>query len=155
VVAGDSVAGEAQQGTREVRTLIREVAEEGVTVFVSSHLLTEVEQVCTHAAVLSRGRLVADGEVEQLRRSVASRIVVRTPDAAPAMATLTRLGFAGVMHDVAADGAVRAVAGAVPVEQACAALVADAVRVQGLSVDRPSLEDAFVALTGEGFDVAG
>ncbi len=131
---------------------MRELATEGTTVFVSSHLLAEVEQICTHAAVLSCGRLVADGEVESLRSSVSSRLVVMTPDAAVAAGTLTGLGFVDVVH---ADGTVSAAVGPVEADVACAALVRDGVRVRGLTVERPSLEEAFVALTGEGFDVAG
>ncbi len=152
LVLDEPTNGLDPQGTREVRTLVRELAAEGTTVFVSSHLLAEVEQICTHAAVLSRGRLVADGEVEQLRAAVSSRLVVTTPDVDQAAGTLARLGYADVVH---LDHTVSAVAGEVPVEQACAELVADGVRVRGLAVERPSLEDAFVALTGEGFDVAG
>jgi ABC-2 type transport system ATP-binding protein len=49
------------QGTREIRLLIRSLADDGVTVFVSSHLLAEIEQMCTHVAVMSAGRLVAQG----------------------------------------------------------------------------------------------
>jgi ABC-2 type transport system ATP-binding protein len=152
LVLDEPTNGLDPQGTREVRSLVRELAAEGTTVFVSSHLLAEVEQICTHAAVLSRGRLVADGEVERLRAAVSSRLVVSTPDAVTAAATLVRLGFTDVQH---VDHTVSAAAGTVPVEQACAELVGDGVRVQGLAVERPSLEDAFVALTGEGFDVAG
>jgi ABC-2 type transport system ATP-binding protein len=152
LVLDEPTNGLDPQGTREVRTLVRELASEGTTVFVSSHLLAEVEQICTHAAVLSRGRLVADGEVQTLRSSVSSRLVVTTPDAGAARGTLTRLGFTDVVQ---ADGSISAVAGMVEADVACAALVQDGVRVRGLAVERPSLEEAFVALTGEGFDVAG
>ena len=54
------------QGTREVRTLVREVAAEGATVFVSSHLLSEIEQMCTHVGVMSHGRLVFQGSLDDL-----------------------------------------------------------------------------------------
>jgi ABC-2 type transport system ATP-binding protein len=152
LVLDEPTNGLDPQGTREVRTLVRELAHEGTTVFVSSHLLAEVEQICTHAAVLSRGRLVADGEVERLRAAVSSRLVVTTPDTDLGATTLDRLGFADVVR---LDHTVSAPVGPVEVERACAELVAAGVRVQGLVVERPSLEDAFVALTGEGFDVAG
>ncbi len=152
LVLDEPTNGLDPQGTREIRHLVRELAAEGTTVFLSSHLLAEVEQVCTHAAVLSRGRLVADGEVQSLRASVSSRLVVTTPDASRAARALQRLGFAEVL---AADGVVSAAAGTTEADVACAALVHDGVRVRGLAVERPSLEEAFVALTGEGFDVAG
>ncbi|MDA0638593.1 ATP-binding cassette domain-containing protein, partial [Nonomuraea sp. MCN248] len=54
------------QGTREVRALVKEIAAGGTTVFVSSHLLAEVEQMCTHAAIMRAGRLVADGTIASL-----------------------------------------------------------------------------------------
>ena len=150
LVLDEPTNGLDPQGTREIRSLIRTVAQEGATVFLSSHLLAEVEQVCSHAAVLSQGRLVAVGSVDSLRAAAAGRLTVRTPDPSVAVATLRRLGVA----DVSADGDhVTAAADGVPPEVACAALVADGVRVQALAVERPSLEEAFVALTGEGFDV--
>jgi ABC-2 type transport system ATP-binding protein len=152
LVLDEPTNGLDPQGTREVRSLVRELAAEGTTVFLSSHLLAEVEQVCTHAAVLTRGRLVADGEVSSLRASVSSRLTVTTPDASTAAETLRHLGFDDIQRS---DGVVSAMAGAVEADVACAALVADGVRVRGLAVERPSLEEAFVALTGEGFDVAG
>lgn len=54
------------QGMREIRSLVRELAAEGTTVFLSSHLLDEIEQVCTHAAVMARGRLIVEGPVADL-----------------------------------------------------------------------------------------
>jgi len=150
LVLDEPTNGLDPQGTREIRSLVRAVADEGSTVFLSSHLLAEVEQVCTHAAVLSHGKLVAVGTVESLRTAAAGHLVVRTPDVGLAVTTLRGLGI----PDVSADGdQVTAAADSVPPEVACAALVADGVRVQALAVQRPSLEEAFVALTGEGFDV--
>ena len=151
LVLDEPTNGLDPQGTREIRSLVRSVAEEGSTVFLSSHLLAEVEQVCSHVAVLSHGKRVAAGTVDSLRAGIAGHLMVRTPDAGTAAATLRRLGVAGV---TAAGDLVTGAAESVPPEVACAALVADGVRVQELSVQRPSLEEAFVALTGEGFDVA-
>jgi ABC-type multidrug transport system ATPase subunit len=148
------------QGTREVRSLIRSLADEGTTVFVSSHLLAEIEQLCTHVAVMSAGRLVAQGTLDALRAEGTSRVRVRTP--APAAA---RRGLAGLGLDPDAvegadpddrDAVVTAdlvVPGLLP-ESVTRALVAEGVRVRGLVVDGSSLEERFVALTGEGFDVA-
>ena len=55
------------QGTREVRALIRQIAADGTTVFVSSHLLAEVEQICSHVGVMRAGELVFQGTLEELR----------------------------------------------------------------------------------------
>lgn len=139
------------QGTREIRALVRELASEGATVFLSSHLLAEVEQVCTHAAVLSQGRLVTQGTVGEIRESLRPRLVITTPDAELAADVLRGLE----VTEISADGEqVSCEPGSVPAEQACRDLVLAGVRVRGLATERPSLEDAFVALTGEGFDVA-
>jgi len=155
LVLDEPTNGLDPQGTREIRSLIRSVADDGATVFLSSHLLAEVEQVCTHAAVLSHGKLVANGTVDSLRAAAAGRLVVITPDADLAIATLRRVGIAEVSAEVSALGdTVSGLAGSVLPEDVCAALVADGVRVRSLAVQRPSLEEAFVALTGEGFDVA-
>jgi ABC-type multidrug transport system ATPase subunit len=140
------------QGTREVRALIRRLAGDGATVFVSSHLLTEVEQLCSHVAVMRAGRLVASGSLDELRTTGGREAVLLTPDADAAAAVLTGLG----LHPSIAGETVTAQlsAGDTP-EALVSALVAAGVRVRGFQVASPSLEDRFVALTGEGFDVAG
>ncbi|MGI5251858.1 ABC transporter ATP-binding protein [Actinacidiphila glaucinigra] len=155
LVLDEPTNGLDPQGMREIRSLVRELAADGTTVFLSSHLLDEIEQVCTHAAVMSRGRLITQGPVEAL--SSAGRLVVITPDPAEAVRVLKEQGVTGL----AADG--DRVTGELPQDPAAlpeladlnAALVAAGVRVRGFGVERASLEDAFVALTGEGFDVAG
>ncbi|WP_431944598.1 ABC transporter ATP-binding protein [Actinacidiphila sp. bgisy167] len=155
LVLDEPTNGLDPQGMREIRSLVRELAADGATVFLSSHLLDEVEQVCTHAAVMSRGRLITQGTVEAL--SSARRLVVTTPDPAEAVRVLKERGVTGL----AADG--DRVTGELPQDPAAlpelaelnAALVGAGVRVRGFGIERTSLEDAFVALTGEGFDVAG
>jgi ABC-2 type transport system ATP-binding protein len=131
--------------------LIRELADDGTTIFTSTHLLAEVEQVCTHAAVMSRGRIVRQSTMAELRSELRPRLVVRTPDLEQATKTLTSLGVTDVRRmDETVDGD----AGELPIDKLAAALVAADVRIHGFTLEHPSLEDAFVALTGEGFDVA-
>lgn len=139
------------QGTREVRALVKEIAADGTTVFVSSHLLAEVEQMCTHAAIMRTGRLVAQGTIASLNGGLATRIRIETPDVADAARVLRGLGLTEVRSgaDVSAD-----LGGHAP-ERVNAELVAQGVAVRGLAVVRPSLEEVFVGLTGEGFDVDG
>ncbi|WP_405913114.1 ABC transporter ATP-binding protein [Streptomyces sp. NBC_00963] len=152
LVLDEPTNGLDPQGMREIRTLVRELADEGTTVFLSSHLLDEIEQVCTHAAVMARGTLLAQGRVADL--ATRGRLAVGTPDPAVAARVLKELGITGV--DVTGDR----VTGDVPsaetdVADLNTALVREGVRVRSFGVERASLEDAFVALTGEGFDVAG
>ncbi len=138
------------QGTREVRSLVREVAAEGATVLVSSHLLSEIEQVCTHLGVMSHGRLVFSGPKAQLWAATGLRVRVQTPDPGDAARIMSRLGTAE--PEIAADTVSADLRTAVP-EELTAALVGEGVRVRQLIVERPVLEDLFVSLTGEGFDV--
>jgi len=151
LVLDEPTNGLDPQGTREVRALIRQLAEDGTTVFTSTHLLAEVEQVCTHAAVMSRGRLVRQSTVPELRSELRPRLVVRTPDLDQAEATLARLGVTELRRQ---DGTVDGDPGERPIEEYAASLVGERVRIHGFGLERPSLEEAFVALTGEGFDVA-
>ena len=150
LVLDEPTNGLDPQGTREVRVLIRELAASGATVFVSSHLLTEVEQVCSHVGVMRGGRLVAQGSLDQLRAAAVPQVRVETPDAAQAVEVLARLGL-----DVPARQAdvVRAPMGGLAPEELSKALVEAGVRLRGFGVERPDLEDVYVELTGSGFDV--
>lgn len=152
LVLDEPTNGLDPQGMREIRALVRELATDGTTVFLSSHLLDEIEQVCTHVAVMARGRLLTQGPVAELAAGARGRLVVTTPDPTDAARVLKEQGLA----DVVADGdRVSAEPPARDLAEVNAALVTAGVRVRGFGVERASLEDAFVALTGEGFDVAG
>jgi ABC-2 type transport system ATP-binding protein len=157
LVLDEPTNGLDPQGTREVRSLVRSLAAEGTTVFVSSHLLAEVEQICTHAAVMSAGKLVAQGTVDELRQVGLAHVKVQTPDTEDARRVLQRLGLAPEVLNPNNDGGstVRAPLAdhAVEPESIVAALVAEGVRVRGFTVESSSLEERFVALTGEGFDI--
>ncbi|MFF8960574.1 ABC transporter ATP-binding protein [Streptomyces sp. NPDC014894] len=160
LVLDEPTNGLDPQGMREIRALVRELAAEGTTVFLSSHLLDEIEQVCTHAAVMARGRLLVQGPVAELAAGARGRLTVVTPDTGDAARLLKELGVTGVSVEDDADGGVGRVTAEPPGEgtelsDLNAALVRGGVRVRGFGVERASLEDAFVALTGEGFDVAG
>jgi ABC-2 type transport system ATP-binding protein len=121
-------------------------------VFVSSHLLAEVEQVCSHVGVMRAGRLVFQGELAELRRTGAARVRVETGDPAAAATVLRQLG----LPDPQVTGAeVSAQLGDLQVEKICADLVHAGIGVRGLAVEAPSLEELFVGLTGEGYDVNG
>lgn len=178
LVLDEPTNGLDPQGTREVRSLVRSLAADGATVFVSSHLLAEVEQICTHAAIMSAGRLVAQGTLAELRGAGQARIRVLTPDPGTAAQVLAGLGLAVILSPDGGPGAGGAHSGTdavlfapllsvpsstanrnagaekpVEPEAVVAALVAAGVRVRGFATEQVSLEDRFVALTGEGFDV--
>jgi ABC-2 type transport system ATP-binding protein len=152
LVLDEPTNGLDPQGTREVRTLVGSLAAEGATVLVSSHLLSEVEQICSHIGVMHAGRLVAQGPVAELRADGQAQVRVDTDQPEDAARVLRELG---VSH-VAAQRA-RAVGrlGSVPPEKVVPALVHAGVPVLGFAVESRSLEELFVSLTGEGFDVNG
>ncbi len=148
VILDEPTNGLDPQGTREVRALIREIAGDGTTVFVSSHLLAEVEQVCTHVGVMRTGKLVYQGPLADLRGQ--ARLLVRTPKPDHAVTVLRDIGLAGVTQ---VGQEVRADLGDMLPEVINERLVHAGVPVAGLDTPRRSLEDEFVHLTGEGFDV--
>jgi ABC-2 type transport system ATP-binding protein len=151
LVLDEPTNGLDPQGTREVRNLIRELSADGLTVLVSSHLLAEVEQVCTHIGIMSRGKLVVQGTLDDLRRGGETTVSVITPQTDAARTALLALGLADV---TVGSGEVHAPLGDVAPEAVTVALVRAKVPVRGLTVARPALEDLFVEITGEGFDVA-
>ena len=151
LVLDEPTNGMDPQGTREIRHLVRELAAEGTTVFLSSHLLAEIEQICTHVAVMRLGVLLTQGSLHDLRATTRARLRLTTTDTEAALITLRARGL-----DPTTSGlnTIESDVGNERPEDLCAALVKDGVGVAGFVVESPSLEDTFVQLTGEGFDVA-
>jgi ABC-2 type transport system ATP-binding protein len=127
------------QGIAEVRDLLLDLHRGGTTVFLSSHLLAEVEQLCTRVGVLDRGRLVLQDELAALTAPTGST-VVHSP--APERVRAALDGRVTAVH-----GERVLVRGADPAE-VNAALVAAGVPVTGLALDRPSLEQVVLAAAG-------
>ena len=152
LVLDEPTNGLDPQGTREVRHLISELARDGATVLVSSHLLAEVEQICSHVGVMYEGRLVAQGPLSELRASTVQTVRVDTDRPEDAARVLRELGLSGL---ASSPGFVTATLGDVAVEKIMPNLVNACIPVLGFAVLQPSLEDVFVSLTGEGFDVSG
>ena len=133
-------------GIKEVRTLLRRIGDEGRTVFVSSHQLSEVRQVCDHVAILARGRCVASGSVDEvLRRDRAASMLLKTNDLGAAVAALTDTGMQAVVE----RDLVR-----VTIDPQDGALVSEALARRGLypselRADEVDLETVFLELTEE------
>jgi len=152
LVLDEPTNGLDPQGTREVRNLIRLLAAEGITIFISSHLLVEIEQICTHLAVMSQGKIVAQGSVEDLSQAEILNLHLVTGQPDLAIEGLKSLGI-----KAAADGAkvfATVAAGQVEAERVVTVLVELGVGIKAFSLAAPTLEERFVGLTGEGFDVA-
>ncbi len=131
---------------REVRELLRRYAESGATVLLSSHLLSEIEQVCSHVVVMERGRLVTAGTVRDLTAAVGTVYVEVDGDVVAARSTLESLPGVGVVHDEAPGLLVEL--GTVRRADLVAALVHAGIGVETV-VSRRRLEDAFLGLLHE------
>jgi ABC-2 type transport system ATP-binding protein len=152
LVLDEPTNGLDPQGTREVRNLIRSLALEGITIFISSHLLVEIEQMCTHLAVMSQGKIVAQGSVEELSASQTLQLKLVTADTDRALQGLESVGIKAVADGETLSAMVPA--GQIEPERIVQVLVELGVRVKAFDLAAPTLEDRFVLLTGEGFDVA-
>ena len=146
LVLDEPTNGLDPQGIRDIRALLLELNADGTTVFVSSHLLAEIEQLCTRVGVLDRGRMVVQEELAVLRAPT-GRILLGTPDPDAAIAQLVRLGRSVEKHD-GRRLAVRAADAA----ELNAELVRAGIGVDELSVERRSLEDELLAATSAGND---
>jgi ABC-2 type transport system ATP-binding protein len=129
-------------GMREMRNLLRELANQGVTVFLSSHLLHEVEQVCDEVVVLNKGLVVAQGAVSSL---LGSQTIVRVRVESPAEAAAVLHTLPGA-SDIQPNGAWVTVGG-VSSQAVIAHLTSHGIVPFEVSSGRPDLESLFLELT--------
>jgi ABC-2 type transport system ATP-binding protein len=131
LVLDEPTNGLDPQGIAEIRTLLLDLHGQGTTIFLSSHLLAEVEQLCTRVGVLDRGRLVLQDDLAALTAPTGATVVT-TPEPDRVKAALDG-------RVTAIDGQRVLVRGSDPAE-VNALLVAAGVPVTGLALDRPTLE---------------
>jgi ABC-2 type transport system ATP-binding protein len=146
IVLDEPTSGLDPRGMKDVRELIRELGAAGTTVFLSSHLLHEVEQVCTRAVIINRGKVVVQGPVSELRpRSDAVKVL--TGDQGRASDVLrAQFGAADVLED---EGFLVVKAGEDAVPEMVRRLVAEGVAVRAVvPAAEQGLEDFFLELTG-------
>jgi ABC-2 type transport system ATP-binding protein len=143
LVLDEPTNGLDPQGISEIRGLLLQLHREGTTIFLSSHLLAEVEQLCSRVGVLDRGRLVLQDQLATLTAPTGSTVVhTPTPDRVRA----------------ALDGRVRAIDGHRVVvrgddpAEVNALLVGAGIAVTGLALERPTLEEVVLAAAGAGPD---
>jgi ABC-2 type transport system ATP-binding protein len=131
-------------GVRWIRGLVRQLADEGRTVLLSSHLMSEMEQTADHLVIIGRGRLIADASLADVVRGGAAgqRVRVRTPRAALLAEALRRRG----LRVSPADGGDLLVDGAAAETVGDVALAAGAA-VHRLAEERSSLEQVYLDLT--------
>jgi ABC-2 type transport system ATP-binding protein len=135
-------------GRLDVRSIIRAARDRGTTVFLNSHLLTEVERVCDRVAIVDEGRLIAAGRLDELLGAPVLRM--RVTDVAPAViAALAKFGRVEVEGDRLTIDPIDPAR----VPDVVAAIVATGGRVHDVDAGRGSLEDRFVALVTGGAPV--
>jgi ABC-2 type transport system ATP-binding protein len=130
---------------REVRQLLRRVSEQGATVLLSSHLLSEVEQVCSHAVVMDKGRLMAAGAVDELI-GAGGTVYLEVSNVRRATSTLKKLK--GVRRIVPEPPGLAVDLDGIKRSEIVAALVHAGVGVETVTA-RHQLEDAFLGMIGE------
>jgi ABC-2 type transport system ATP-binding protein len=133
------------EGIAWLRAFLRAFAARGRAVLISSHLLAEVEQTADHLVVISRGRCVYQGSLEQLQGSRTARVLVRCADPARLADALAATGVLEI--DTLAEGWL-GVAGTDPVHVGDVALGAG-VAIYGMVHERVELEQLFFQLTAE------
>jgi ABC-2 type transport system ATP-binding protein len=134
-------------GMRDVRGLVRRLASEGITILLSSHLLAEVEEVCSRVAIIRAGSIVYEGSLEGLRAQAAPTYRLRVTDVARAR---TLLAARADVRDVTVDGdELTFSADEATVVDVSRALVNAGVGIAALIPEAPSLERLFFELTEE------
>ena len=147
IVLDEPTSGLDPAGMKDVRELIRDLAKDGTTVFLSSHLLHEVELVANRAAVVSKGRLLKQGPVSELHPTSAG-VKIKTADQRRAWEVLKPLVGPQSIEQDEEYIKVQAADDAVP--DLVARLVADGARIQAVvPAIEQSLEDMFLELTGK------
>ncbi|MGH9071604.1 MAG: ATP-binding cassette domain-containing protein [Acidimicrobiales bacterium] len=139
------------EGIRWIRQLLKSLAAEGRTVFVSSHLMSEMAITAEQLIVIGRGKLIADTSVaEFVRRSSGGYVRVRTPAAAHLADQLRRRGA----NVAAEDGGSLAISG-MDMQAVGELAAAEGVVLHELSFQAASLEEAFMELTGDSVEFRG
>ena len=145
VVLDEPTNGLDPAGTRDVRRVVAELRDAGTTVLLSSHLLAEVQAVCSHVAVLRAGSLLVSGELAALLDADAGALVVSTPDVDEAVAALHAAGAPAAR----AEGGVSVPPGPLENPEVVAVLVRAGVAVYAVHRRRADLDELFARLTEE------
>jgi ABC-2 type transport system ATP-binding protein len=132
-------------GMRDMRLLIRRLADQGMTVLLSSHLLTEVEDVCNRVAIVRQGRIVYEGEIAALKRGAGTRYWLQTTDDERARAIC--LAQPGVEDLGEAHGRITFTADEAGAAGLSQALVESGALIRAMAPQTVTLEDLFFSYT--------
>jgi ABC-2 type transport system ATP-binding protein len=134
-------------GILEVRRLLRALADDGITIFVSSHLLGEIEQICDHLVMIQHGKLVFQGPVADLFAAQGAQLEAR-PERSADLAALVALVEGAGRAVTVVDGTLRVSADDTWAAELNRLAFGAGITLTHLSARRSSLEDAFFELTG-------
>ena len=148
VILDEPTNGLDPAGIREIRELLRGLTERGITVFVSSHLLAEIEAICQHLVMINKGKLVFQGDIEGLLAAQKSTLIA-TPEHATDVAALVALCEREGKAARADGGSVRVSAHADWAAELNRRAMAANITLSGLQMTRASLEEAFFSVTGD------
>lgn len=152
VILDEPTSGLDPQGMKDVRDLILRLSrEQRITIFLSSHLLHEIEQVCNRVGVINRGELIAEGSVADLLHREAESVEFAVDDGCRAAEVLGRLDSLKVVEW--ADGRITVQGDARGIPEANKALVGEGIEVSAIVPKTPSLEELFLRLIEEGASV--
>ena len=141
----EPVNGLDPEGIRWIRNLMKALAAEGRTVFVSSHLMSEMENTADHLLVIGRGKLIADCTVaEFIARNSVQAVRVRTPEREALVRIVTAAGATAL---TAADDSQAIVVRGLAADQVGDLAFENAIRLHELAPAQASLEEAFMELT--------
>jgi ABC-2 type transport system ATP-binding protein len=132
-------------GMRDMRALIRSLADSGITVLLSSHLMNEVEELCNRVAIIRSGSIVYEGRLDELRASAAGSYTLRTSD--DTRAAQICAAHPGVSDLVVAPDGLRLRGDEAAVEALSLELAGAGIALRALVPDAASLEERFFALT--------
>jgi len=147
LILDEPASGLDPRGLVEVRDLLQRInREEGITVFLSSHLLHEVELICTDAAMVRKGKIVRRDKVANLLSGAQTVLHITVDDGTKALEIVTGMDF--VQSAELRDGVLRLSCPADAAADINAALVSAGLRVSSLSHERMSLEDLYLQIMG-------
>ncbi len=133
------------EGIVWMRGFLRSLASQGRAVLVSSHLMSELQDTADHVVVIGRGQVLADTSVADLISAASGdRVTVRTADPAQAITVLRSAGA-----EVTASGPDMLTIKTMPAERIVALLAANSIPLTEVSPHHASLEEAYMALTGD------
>ena len=149
IILDEPANGLDPQGMREIREIIRILAGRGKTIFLSSHLLSEVERTCTHVAIVRKGRIMVQGTVDEVVSEGTSALLRAEDDDALVAALEDCPEVTSVRRTD--DGIIVGLSGG-DLAGVNGYLAGQGIHLSYLAPHRQSLEDVFIDLTGGDFE---